>query len=148
VPAPVTTGPTPGGIPGPAGPAADLAATLAALDAKRSAAYTTGDAALLASLYTVGSPDRRPDLENLARLVAADERAVGFRTVAVSVTPGTVTADRAVLDVVDRVPPFVVTRPDGRKVRDEPGRGERRFTVALERVDGRWLYAEVRTGSE
>lgn len=132
-----------GGVPGSAGAHVDAAGVLTRLDAKRSAAYATGDAGLLRSLYTSSSAAGRVDLSNLERMVAAGERARGFRTETTSVRVVARSTDAVQLDVVDTVPAFDIAGSDGSLVRTEPGRGEQTFRINLNRVDGRWLYATV-----
>lgn len=116
---------------------------LARLDAKRSLAYATGDAALLRSLYLDASPAEQADLSNLQRMVAAGERTHGFGTEMVSTQVLESSTNVLRLAVIDTVPAFDVRRLDGSLVRAEPGRGQRTFEITLQRVDGRWLYAAV-----
>ncbi|HSF26457.1 MAG TPA: protein kinase, partial [Actinomycetes bacterium] len=127
----------------PVDPDVAAAQVLAQLDAKRSVTYANGDLDALGLLYTPWSLSRDVDMGNLQRLVDAGERAQGFRTDAISVRVITRSPDAMELAVVDTIPQFTVVGANGTPVRVESGRAERSFRIALERVDGQWLYDTV-----
>jgi len=126
------------------------AATLQALDAARSHAFATADAARLTEVYAPGAPALRRDLAVLGRLAGAGLRARGLRLtpmqVAVdsSVPVAGVTPPRRVrLDVEDVMPAYDLVDRKGAVVEKRSGRGRVRWTVTLERSGDRWRVYDV-----
>ena len=121
-------------------------AVLADLDVTRAQAYQDGDAALLQSAYAPGAPAADRDARSLAALVAQDRRIDGLSLTPTTIAPLEVTADRAVLRVVDTMAPHVVTQRGSGAQETRPGRGERTWTVILARSGSRWLVWDVLEG--
>jgi len=119
---------------------------LAELDAARAEAYLTGDAALLQRAYAPQAPAGERDAQSLAALTGGDRRVEGLRLSTTAVSPLEVTANQAVLRVVDTLAPHVlVTRGSGAR-QSMPGRGERSWTVTLRRAGSGWQIWEVLEG--
>ena len=124
--------------PGQRGPAA----TLAAWDERRSAAWAAGDADLLASLYTDGSRTGAADVRLLRRYRGRDLTVEGLTTQLLGVRAVVRSPRRLVLVVTDRVvagrvvggPAPVALPSDRASVR----------RVVLVRPDRAWLVAEAR----
>lgn len=116
---------------------------LRALDAARSRAFGTADAAALEGVYAPNSPALRRDRRLLARMVAAGARVRGLRLEIQSVQLSSVEAGRAVLTVLDVMPPYEVVTQDGRRVARHGGRPRSRWQVTLVRGDAGWRVYDV-----
>jgi hypothetical protein len=125
-------------------PATNWPATLAALDAARSAAFARADSAALADVYLPGSAVLAADRALLARYAARRTRVANLHLVADAVTPATpARGDVGVLDVTDRLLPYTVVDASGRTVARYPGRGAARWRITLRHTGRGWRVAEV-----
>jgi hypothetical protein len=127
----------------PARPESALA-VLHAWDERRAAAWSTGDAAALARLYTPGSPARAADVALLRRYAARGLVVRGMRTQVLRARVLAARPRRLELEVTDRLAAAVAVR------RGEPTTARRLPTdvattrhLVLRRVRGQWLMAEV-----
>ncbi|MGY1699649.1 serine/threonine-protein kinase [Geodermatophilus sp. SYSU D00766] len=114
----------------------DWTAVLTALYERRAEAFGTGDAALLAEVYTADSPLLAADRAYLAALGAAGEVLRGFRpTVAQVAVTGVAGADGTVqVQLLDSWPECAVVSaavPDGPVLRTEAGRAPARVEMVL-----------------
>jgi hypothetical protein len=121
---------------------ADALALLRAWDHRRSRAWTGGDAAALADLYTRGSRTGVHDRAMLAAYAARSLRVVGLRTQVLDASLRSWTPGRVTLEVTDRV---VGVHAVGRGLRialprDRPSTR----VISLHRVSGAWRVDEVR----
>ncbi len=142
--------PTPAPTPAPppaAGPASeevtDWTAVLTGLYEQRARAFVTGDAALLAEVYTADSPLLAADRAYLASLATAGEVLRGYRPAVAQVTvTGEVPADGHVrVELVDSWPPCEVVPavdPEGPALRTEPGRAPARVGMVLVEGPSGW----------
>jgi hypothetical protein len=135
-----------GALPAPAAP--DWPATLAALDAARSAAFAGADAAALGAVYVPGSAPLAADRALLTRYAARRTRVADLHLVAGTVTPVASGPDQATLEVADRLLPYTVVDSAGRPVARYAGRGVRRWRITLRRLDGGWRIAGVTRAPE
>jgi hypothetical protein len=119
---------------------------LAGLDAARSRAFATADAAALATVYTDGSPALARDRAVVTRLADAGLHTLGLRPVTVEVRELSSTARRARLRVVDVLPGYRLVDDSGGVVSVVPGRGRVRWTVTLTRTGARWQVYDVALG--
>jgi hypothetical protein len=113
-----------------------------ALDAARDDAVNRGDAGALQRVYVSDSSALDRELRNVRSLHAHHARAVGVHLVVDSVTVRSTTASMTVLRVVDRLLPYDIVLPDGKRIHDA-GRPAREWTVTLRRVRGGWRIASV-----
>jgi hypothetical protein len=121
---------------------ADALVLLRAWDRRRSQAWTRGDLAALAALYTRGSRTGRHDRAMLAAYIDRRLRVTGLRTQVLGARLRSWTPRRVTLEVVDRV---VGARAVGGGIRiplpqDRPSTR----VISLHRVAGEWRVAEVR----
>jgi tRNA A-37 threonylcarbamoyl transferase component Bud32 len=135
-----------GSLPAPQAP--DWRATLAALDAARSAAFARSDAGALDAVYVPGAAPLAADRALLVRYARAGRHVSDLHMVAVSVAPGppaAAPADQAqvVLAVADRLLPYTVVDAAGRPVARYAGRGVRRWLITLRHDAGGWRIAAV-----
>lgn len=124
----------------------DWAATMSALDARRSSAFATGDPAALARVYAPAAPALRRDGALLDRLVEAGLRARGLRLRAVEINEVSRAARRVVLRVEDVMPPYRLVDGSGAVVERRAGRERARWIVTLVRVGERWRVYDVTRG--
>lgn len=121
---------------------ADALALLREWDRQRARAWTDGDTASLAALYTRGSLSGRHDLAMLEAYQARGLRVAGLRTQVLSATLRSWTPGRVVLEVTDRV---VGAHAVGRGSQiDLPSDRPSTRVVTLRREAGAWLVGEVR----
>ncbi|HEU0129357.1 MAG TPA: protein kinase, partial [Mycobacteriales bacterium] len=125
-------------------PGPDWTATLAALDAARSAAFARADARGLDAVYAPASAPLAADRALLARYAARRTRVADLHLVPVTVVPVRADDAVAVLEVTDRLLPYTVVDAAGRPVERWPGRDARRWRITLRRVAGQWRIADVR----
>jgi eukaryotic-like serine/threonine-protein kinase len=114
---------------------ADWSAVLATLDERWSTAFTTKDLDGLRSVDAPGSPALAGDSALLQRYVDAGIRATGLRLERLSVTATTVSPQRVVLDVVDRIAPYDLVDDSGVVIRTDPGRPEATWRITLVPAD-------------
>jgi hypothetical protein len=110
-------------------------------DQRRAQAWTDGDPAALAGLYTRGSRTGRHDRRMLAAYVARGLRVTGLRTQVLSARVRSWAPGRVTLQVTDRMWGAHATAP-GVRVPLPHDRPSTR-TVSLRRVNGSWLVEEV-----
>jgi hypothetical protein len=134
-------------VTGPSGepPAADWPAVLAAVDRARSRAFAAADPALLRDVYAADAPALRRDRAVLQRLADAGLHADGLRLRATRVVQTSRSGDRVWLAVTDLLPPYRLRDAGDAVVERRPGRGERSWTVVLERQqgEGQWRVYDV-----
>lgn len=124
---------------GPVQPAA--VAVLHEWDRDRAAAWRRGDPDALERLYTRGAGAGQADRELLASYVERGLRVTGMRMQVAEVDVESVSTDRIVMVVTDRVVGAVAV---GRRTRTGLPRDRwSRHRVVLVRVAGRWRVAEV-----
>ena len=123
-------------------PASGPRDVLAGWDARRSDAWADGDVAALRELYVTASRTGRADARMLAAYADRGLRVVGLATQVLALEVLDETADELTVRVTDRVVGGVVTGDAGSTPlpRDRPTTR----TLALRRVDGVWLMANVR----
>ena len=124
-------------------PTRSWAAVLGSLDARRSAAYATGDPQRLAGVYTAGSPAGRRDAAELAGLRGAGLRAEGMRLRILQVTELRRTDRHVRLRVVDVLRRHRLVDGSGAVVERRPGRTAATWSVTLARDEGRWRVYDV-----
>jgi eukaryotic-like serine/threonine-protein kinase len=106
---------------------------------RRAEAFTSASAEPLSGVYSDGSDRLAADTDFVESLAAAGEVLRGYAPSVVRVAAADVTGDRAVLQVVDRVPAYeVVPSAGGPAVRSEPGRGEVTVRMVLRRSADGW----------
>jgi hypothetical protein len=120
-------------------------AVLRRLDARRDAAFVSGDRTALDDAYVVGSPPYVADARTLDAMLAVGERAAGLALRVRGVEVVARTPSRAVLRVVDELSPYRVVDRSGRVVVRRPGRDRRWWRVTLRRTHLGWRIAAVRT---
>lgn len=128
--------------------AAELAATLAALDAARGAALAAGSPARLAAAVDPDGPAYARDVATLSARAQAGLRLVGGATTVHSVRPVSVGPDRAELLVTDSRAPYRLVGPDGAVLLAGPARPAVSWRVSLTRegVTGPWrVFDAVRS---
>ena len=106
-------------------------------------AWAAADRGLLGAVYVPGSVAAQADAAALGGLARQGRTAVGVRHRVVRAGPRSVTAERAVLRVVDELAAQEVRDERGRLLERRPGRGERAYDVVLVRTAGGWRVAEV-----
>jgi hypothetical protein len=114
---------------------------LAAWDQRRSEAWADGDVAALRALYVAGSSTGRADARMLAAYVDRGLRVDGLATQVLALEVLDESSDEMRVRVTDRVVGGVVVGDAGDTPlpRDRPSTR----TLALRRVDGEWLMANV-----
>ncbi|WZH53408.1 MAG: hypothetical protein PIR53_05270 [Nocardioides alkalitolerans] len=115
-------------------------------DARRAAAYATGDVAAVARLYPAGSALGEEDAGVLAAYVERGLTVNDLRFAVRDVTIEEATPDRVVVVVTDRMDRAEVRRGDGSRVARLPGRGEAQRRLVLERRDGAWTLVSSGPG--
>lgn len=138
-----TAWPTGSGPSAATGPDDSYVRVLEGLDARRAAAFATGEVSQLRLVYVDGAPALTEDLRVLRAYVRQGRRVAGLRHEVRSVTLLAESADEVRLRVLDVVPPFRVVDGAGRAVERHAGRAERSWNLTLRRVGGRWRVAEV-----
>jgi hypothetical protein len=123
-------------------PAPDRA-TVARLDAARSAAFAAGSAARLTAADAPGSAALAADVDAMSIMLSHDGRARGLAPHLYSVTLLDRTGDEAAVRVVDEVPPYDFVTPTGQIIARAPGHGRQVHDVRLRLVSGQWRYAAV-----
>ncbi|MDP9394669.1 MAG: protein kinase [Actinomycetota bacterium] len=118
-------------------------AVLAALDRRRSEAFAAADPRALRGVYAPQAPELRADHAAIAQLRRSHRRVSGYGLDLVDVRPRRVGADRALLDVTDRLRPHVFVGEDGQAVGRDPGRGKRHWTFTLVRGRDGWRIADI-----
>ncbi|WP_091543603.1 serine/threonine-protein kinase [Modestobacter sp. DSM 44400] len=121
------------------------AALLGQLYARRSGAYTAGDAAALSEVYSVDSALLRRDAEQVSALAAAGETVMGFAPAVRQVTAVTGDDRSVVVDLVDEVPGYrlVPARDPGRAAREVAGRGPAEVRMTLHHIDRGWRIVDA-----
>jgi hypothetical protein len=113
-------------------------------DARRAAAWSAGDTAALARLYTARSTAGRADVTLLHRYAARGLRVRGMRMQLLGARVLTVRPRVIVLEVVDRLDDAVVVRAgDPGVTRRLPVDAATTHRLELRRVDGLWRMADV-----
>jgi hypothetical protein len=125
------------------GPEPDWQAVVTGLDAVRDAALRTGDARLLRSAHTATGSSVVADLALLEALAEAELHPGPTQPEVLDVRPVSSQGDRAVIEVIDRLPVIDLVGTDGRAVISQARRDERRWRVELQRVGGSWRYEAV-----
>ncbi|MGH8971042.1 MAG: hypothetical protein ACRDV1_13960, partial [Actinomycetes bacterium] len=97
----------------------------------------------LGAVYAKGAPAAARDRARLGELSAAGLRARSLRLDARSVTVTSAGDGRAVLRVIDVMPPYDLVDGSGTVVEHGTGRGEAAWTVTLVRVGGAWRFYDV-----
>ncbi|HKE50892.1 MAG TPA: hypothetical protein VKE25_05235 [Actinomycetes bacterium] len=105
--------------------------TLTELDARRSMAFSTGDAELLAQVYAPGSAALAADTKQLQALLAAGVTARGLRLTVVAAGVQQTAPGRVVLAVRDLIRPYQLVDGQGEPVAERAGRGERDWLITL-----------------
>jgi hypothetical protein len=123
-------------------PAPDRA-TIARLDAARSAAFAAGVAARLTAADAPGSSALAADVDAMSMMLSHHGRARGLAPRLYSVTLLNRTDDEAAVRVVDEVPPYDFVTPAGQIIARAPGHGRQVHEVRLRLVSGQWRYAAV-----
>lgn len=126
-----------------AGSLADWVAVLDGLDRDRERAFATGDAALLARIYTPTSGVQQADAASLAFLTEQGRRATGVRHEVRSLEVLAAESDRVELRVIDVLGPQTVLDAADEVLEQRAGRSEASYDVVLVRADGRWRIAEL-----
>lgn len=119
---------------------------LAELDARRSAAYASGDVSVLGQVYAPRSPALAADTAQLAALADAGMVAHGLRLTLVSTAVEDTGPGRVVLRVVDRIGPYELRDRHGTVAARRGGRAELGWLVTLVPADtppGEWRIASV-----
>ena len=122
--------------------APDWVSVMRELDRRRSSAFAAGDPALLDGAYAPGSPALARDRRLLTAYAAAGVRTDGLRTRISRTKVVAVSAQTVLLSVTDQIPAYRLVGSDG-TTRQDPGRGERSWRVALRRVGHQWRTWEV-----
>jgi hypothetical protein len=126
----------------PATPAPDLA-TITRLDAARSAAFASGATERLTAADAPNSAALASDVDAMSIMLSHQGRARGLapriNTVAVLSRSG----DRAVVRVVDELPPYDFVTTTGRIIARSPGHSRQVHDVRLRLVSGQWRYEAV-----
>jgi hypothetical protein len=123
--------------------AGEWSAVLAALDARRAAAFARADARLLTSVYAPDSAPLAVDERSIRSLRSVGAVAVGVRHEIRQVRPLGAGAARSRLRFMDRMPAYRIVDVRGATVRTVPARAERLFTVELIRVATGWRIVTV-----
>jgi len=110
-------------------------------DHRRSRAWTDGDAAALADLYTRTSRTGRNDRAMLAAYAARGLRVTGLRTQVLEASLQSWAEGRVRLEVTDRVVGVHAVGPGGRTPLPQDRPSTR--VISLRRVSGAWLVDEV-----
>lgn len=109
---------------------------LAALDVARGAAWATGDAGLLASVYARGAGE-----DDVARLQAWRQRDATVQHMRM-LRSSCRASGATTVEVVERLGPAVAVLADGRR-RPLPEDGWDRRVIDLQHRDGRWRIVRV-----
>lgn len=115
---------------------------LQAVDAARGRAYSSADPARLLGVFTADGPALARERAVVAALVAAESRAVGWRTDLLAVRVVATTDDTARLGVADQRGSYELLRADGAATQ-VPAAGRGDWTISLKREEGRWLVDDV-----
>jgi hypothetical protein len=118
-------------------------ATVARLDAARSAAFAAGAAARLTAADAPGSPALASDLDAMSIMLSHQGRARGLAPRLYSVTLLSRTGDLAEVRVVDELPPYDFVTSTGQIIARSPGHGRQVHQVRLRLVSGQWRYQAV-----
>jgi hypothetical protein len=118
-------------------------AVVAHLDALRAQAFSEGEAAPLASVYTAGATAYTSDLTTVRSLASRGLRARGFTATVERVTVEAATATTERLRVVDRLTGYALVDDAGRTVGHGAARPAQAFSMSLTDVAGDWRVAAI-----
>lgn len=127
----------------PVASAPDPIAVLHEWDARRAAAWASGDPDTVAALYLPGSGAGAQDVRLMRSYADRGFVVTGMRMQVLSARVLVRRPDLIRIEVVDRLAAAVVVRADGGRV-SLPRDAAARRTVELRRVEGAWLMARVR----
>jgi hypothetical protein len=125
-----------------AGPAPDRA-TITRLDAARSAAFAAGATNRLTEADAPGSSALAVDRDAMSIMLSHQGRARGFAPRLFTVTLLSRKGDRAVVRVVDELPPYDFVTPAGQIIARSAGHLRQAHDVRLRLVSGQWRYEAV-----
>jgi eukaryotic-like serine/threonine-protein kinase len=121
---------TPASAP-PSAPGTAWREVLARLDERRARAFADADPGALTAVYAAGSEPLAADLARLHGLASRGLRARGLRPLPRSVRPLEVGRSGAVLQVTDRLPPYLLVDRSGGVVARPPGRDATTWRITL-----------------
>lgn len=124
-------------------PAAPDQATIARLDAARSAAFAAGVPGRLTAADAPDSPALAADVDAMSIMLSHQGRARGLAPRLFTVTLLSRTGDHAVVRVVDELPPYDFVTPAGKIIARSPGHSRQAHEVRLRLVSKQWRYEAV-----
>ena len=122
--------------------------TIARLDAFRSAAFAAGAISALSAADAPDSPALATDTQAMSIMLGHRGRAHGLAPRLFTVTLLSRAADRALVRVVDELPPYDFVTPAGQIIARSPGHARQAHDVALRLVSGQWRYEAVAKAAE
>ena len=117
--------------------------TIERLDVARAAVFAAGSAPRLTEADAPGSPALAADVDAMSIMLSHHGRARGLRPRLFTVTLLSRTGDRAVVRVVDELPPYDFVTPSGQIIARSIGHPRQAHAVRLRLVSGQWRYDAV-----
>jgi hypothetical protein len=132
-----------GVVPASATTASPDLATIGRLDAARAAAFAAGATDRLTGADAPGTAALAADMDAMSIMLGHHGRARGLSPRLFTVALLSRTADRAMVRVVDELPPYDFVTPTGQIIARSPGHVRQAHEVRLRLVSGQWRYEAV-----